>query len=246
DAETCQGVNFDFSTQSVGASASNYATITWTTTGTGVLFNPNTLTPTYQPGVGEAGNVTFSLTATGNGSCATIQDQMILTITPSVIVSAGSDEEICEGVVFNFTSQSTAAAASNFSSILWATSGTGSLTNANTLTPTYTPGVDEIGNVTFTLTAFGNGSCISRNDEMILHITPAVIVDAGSNAEICQGGVFIFSSRVTPATASNYSALNWSHTGSGTLFDATTLTPTYFAAPGETGVVTFTLTAVAS
>src|SRR5690606_11254630 len=81
---------------------------------------------------------------------------------------------------------------------------------------------------------------------MILHITPAVIVDAGSNAEICQGGVFIFSSRVTPATASNYSALSWSHTGSGTLFDATTLTPTYFAAPGETGVVTFTLTAVAS
>ncbi|MBX2970593.1 MAG: T9SS type A sorting domain-containing protein [Cyclobacteriaceae bacterium] len=246
DSETCQGVNFNFSTQSIGASASNFATIAWTTTGTGILFNPTTLTPTYQPGVGEAGNVTFTLTATGNGSCGTIQDQMVLTITPSASVSAGSDAETCEGVVFNFTSQITPASASNFSSIAWTTSGTGSLANANTLTPTYTPGAGETGNVTFTLTATGNGSCVTVNDEMILRVTPAVVVEAGNNAEICQGGVFNFSSRVTPATASNFSALIWTHTGSGTLFDATTLSPTYFATPGETGVVTFTLTAIGS
>jgi hypothetical protein len=246
DAETCQGVTFNFSTQATGASASNYATIAWTTTGTGILFNPSTLTPTYQPGVGEAGNVTFTLTATGNGSCVSIQDQMVLTITPSATVSAGSDAETCEGVVYNFSSQVTPATATNFSSIIWTTSGTGSLINANTLTPTYTPGLGETGNVIFTLTASGNGICVSVNDMMVLVVTPAVMVNAGSDAEICQGGSFTFITQAVPATASNFSSLQWTHNGSGTLFDGTTLSPTYFASPGETGIVTFTLTAFAN
>ncbi|MBX2966676.1 MAG: PKD domain-containing protein [Cyclobacteriaceae bacterium] len=246
DEETCQGATFNFTTQATPASASGYATITWTTTGTGILFNPNTFTPTYQPGTGEAGNVTFTLTATGNGSCVSVQDQMVLTITPSVIVSAGSDAETCEGAVYNFASQVTPATANNYSSVAWTTSGTGVLTNANTLTPTYTPGAGETGNVTFTLTATGNGSCTSVNDIMVLTVIPAVLVNAGSNDEICQGGTFPFSSRAIPATASHYSALQWTHNGSGTLFDGATLSPTYFSAPGETGVVTFTLTAFAN
>jgi len=244
DSETCQGVNFNFSTQSTLATASNFATIAWTTTGTGILFNATTLTPTYQPGVGEAGNVTFTLTGTGNGSCAAVNDQMVLTITPSVIVSAGSDAEICEGSIFNFTAQSILASASNFNTLTWTTTGTGLLTNANTLTPTYTPGAGETGNLTFTLTASGNGTCVSLNDAMILRITPAIIVSAGSDQEICQGSVINFATQAIPASASNYSSLLWTHNGAGTLFNATTLVPTYFSSPGETGLITFTLTAI--
>src|SRR5690606_30297858 len=112
----------------------------WTHSGTGTIFNANTLTPTYQPGVGEAGNVTFTLTVNGNGSCVSVNDQMILVITPAPIVNAGSNQETCEGVTFNFNTQSTPASATNYSSILWTTTGTGSLTNASTFTPTYTPG----------------------------------------------------------------------------------------------------------
>ncbi|GIV35743.1 MAG: hypothetical protein KatS3mg032_0122 [Cyclobacteriaceae bacterium] len=243
DAETCQGVTFNFSSQVTPASATNYASLLWTHTGTGTLFNANTLTPTYQPGAGETGAVTFTLTANGNGSCAPVNDQMILTITPAPVVNAGSDAETCQGVTFNFSSQATPASASNYSSILWTHTGTGTLTNATTLTPTYTPGAGETGSVTFTLTANGNGSCAPVNDQMVLTITPAPTVNAGSDAEICQGGNFAFSSQLVPASAANYSSLLWTHTGSGTLFNANTLTPTYFASPLETGTVSFILTA---
>jgi PKD repeat protein len=243
DAETCQGVSFNFSTQTTPASATNFASLLWTHTGTGTLFNANTLTPTYFPGPGETGTVTFTLTASGNGSCAAVNDQMVLTITPSPTVNAGSDAETCQGVSFNFSSQTTPASATNFASLLWTHTGTGTLVNATTLTPTYTPGVGETGTVTFTLTANGNGSCASVNDAMVLTITPSPTVNAGSDAEICQGGVFAFSGQALPATASNFSTLVWSHTGSGSLFNGSTLTPTYFAAPSETGTITFTLTA---
>ncbi|GIV35741.1 MAG: hypothetical protein KatS3mg032_0120 [Cyclobacteriaceae bacterium] len=243
DAETCQGVTFNFSSQATPASASNYSSILWTHTGTGTLTNATTLTPTYTPGAGETGAVTFTLTANGNGSCAPVNDQMILTITPAPVVNAGSDAETCQGVTFNFSSQVTPASASNYSSILWTHTGTGTLTNATTLTPTYTPGAGETGPVTFTLTANGNGSCAPVNDQMILTITPAPVVNAGSDAETCQGVTFNFSSQVTPASASNYSSILWTHTGTGTLTGATTLTPFIPPGAGETGAVTFTLTA---
>jgi hypothetical protein len=243
DAETCQGVNYNFSAQGTPATATNFASILWTHSGTGTIFNANTLIPSYQPGVGEAGNVTFTLTATGNGSCVSVNDQMILVITPSPVVTAGSDEETCEGVSFNFGTQGTLANATNNSSVLWTTTGTGILTNANTLTPTYAPGAGETGNVTFTLTAMGNGSCASVNDQMILTITPSPIVSAGSDSETCQGVIFNFNTQVTLASVSNFSSILWSTTGTGLLSNANTLTPIYSPGVGETGNVTFTLTA---
>jgi hypothetical protein len=244
DEETCQGINYNFGTQGTPSNATNYLSILWTTTGTGTLFNANAIAPTYQPGVGEAGNVTFTMTVTGNGSCTSINDQMTLAITPKPIMSAGSDAETCEGIDYNFNTQSTLASASNFSGLLWTHTGTGSLAGATTLTPIYTPGVGETGAVTFTLTASGNGSCVAVMDAMVLTITPAVTINAGSDEEICQGGIFSFASQATVASASNYNSLVWTHDGSGALFNANTLTPTYFAFPSETGVVTFTLLAV--
>src|SRR5690606_34359926 len=241
--ETCEGGAFNFSTQTTPASASNFNTITWTTTGTGSLTNANTLTPTYTPDAGETGNITFTLTATGNGSCATLDDQMTLTITPAATVFAGSDEETCEGVTFDFASQTTPATATNFLSILWTTTGTGAIANANTLTPTYAPGVGETGNVIFTLTATGNGSCVSVQDQMTLVITPAPVLSAGSDAETCQGVTFNFSTQATGASASNYATIAWTTTGTGILFNPSTLTPTYQPGVGEAGNVTFTLTA---
>ncbi|MCK6617987.1 MAG: autotransporter-associated beta strand repeat-containing protein [Cyclobacteriaceae bacterium] len=241
--EICQGTLFDFNTQTTPASASNYASLNWTHTGTGTLFNASTLTPTYLPNPAEVGPVTFTLEATSTGSCSPVTGVMTLTITPAVAVNAGSNEETCAGIAFNFISQATPATATNYSSLLWSTSGTGTLTNATTLTPSYTPGVGEVGNVTFTLTAFGNGSCPDKTSQMTLSITPAPTANAGSNEEICEGLSFSFSSQATPATGGNFSSISWSTTGSGTIFNGNTLTPLYVPSSGETGTITFTLTA---
>jgi primase-polymerase (primpol)-like protein len=242
DEEICQGTNFAFSAQGTGATASNFSTILWTHTGTGTIFNANTLTPTYQPGAGESGAITFTLTGNGSGSCGSVNDQMILTLTPGALVNAGSDGETCQDIAYEFSTQVTPATATNFNTILWTHTGTGSLANATTLTPTYTPGAGETGVVTFTLTATGNGSCPDVNDQMIVTITPSASVNAGSDEEICQGTSFAFSAQGTGATASNFSTILWTHTGTGTIFNANTLTPTYQPGAGESGAITFTLT----
>jgi PKD repeat protein len=243
DGETCQDVAYEFSTQVTPATATNFNTILWTHTGTGSLANATTLTPTYTPGAGETGVVTFTLTATGNGSCPDVNDQMIVTITPSASVNAGSDEEICQESSFAFTSQTISATASNYSSLVWSHTGSGTLFDGNTLTPTYFSSPSETGIITFTLTAIGNGSCVNLANTMDLLITPAPISDAGSDAEVCEGSPsFDFSTRDVLATTSNGTFI-WSHNGAGTLDDASTISPVYTVDASDAGAsITFTLT----
>jgi PKD repeat protein len=241
NSEICSGSIFNFASQTIPATATNFSSIIWTHSGTGTIFNSNTLTPVYQPGVGETGTVNFTLRANGLGSCPFVTSTTQLLIRPAAVVNAGTNAETCQGVAINFASRFIPASASNFASLLWTHSGTGVLTNGNTLSPTYTPGVGEVGSVTFTLTATGSGVCPSVQSQMTLTITPVVVVNAGSNGQICQGATFNFSTQTTPASALNVSSVLWTHTGAGTLFNANTLAPTYFASATETGNVTFTL-----
>jgi len=76
-------------------------------------------------------------------------------------------------------------------------------------------------------------------DNMVLTIHRVAVVNAGQDRAICQNSQYHF----TDATASNFSAILWTHNGLGTLASANTLTPTYTPAPTETGIVTFTLSA---
>jgi len=97
----------------------------------------------------------------------------------------GSDATICENSVFTVSS----ATALNYSSLLWTTSGDGVLSNETTLTPTYTPDLDETGDVTLTLTVYGNAPCGTAVDAMVIHIMPAVSADAGSDATSVKGRI---------------------------------------------------------
>ncbi|MFM8912306.1 MAG: hypothetical protein ACKOE6_05205, partial [Flammeovirgaceae bacterium] len=234
DGEVCAGLPFNLAARGVGnATASNFTSLAWSG-GTGVFSDMSNLNPVYTPAVGEVGNVTLTLTANGAGLCPAVVDQFVLTITPAPSANAGSDSEICQGNTFGFFSQVTPATASNFSSLLWTQSGgTGTIVNANSLTPTYIPSVGETGSITFTLTANSPGSCAPAVDNMLLTITPAVNVSAGSNAAICQGTPFDFSARATPATASNFNTITWSG-GAGSFSNPNVLNPIYTPTAGET------------
>ncbi|MBN2611845.1 MAG: gliding motility-associated C-terminal domain-containing protein, partial [Bacteroidales bacterium] len=135
------------------------------------------------------------------------------------------------------------AAATNYSSVLWTVvTGNGSLTNANTLTPTYTPVAADAGTtVTLRLTTNGNAPCASASDEMIIDIETAPAVNAGSDAETCVNLAYT----VSGASASNYSSVLWTViAGGGTLTNETTLTPEYTPVPADEGtIVTLRLTA---
>ncbi|RLD78382.1 MAG: hypothetical protein DRJ15_11650, partial [Bacteroidetes bacterium] len=233
DAEICQSDSYTIS----GASSSSNSTVLWTTNGSGVLIDASTLTPTYEPGVNEEGEITLTLTViSGNGGmCGSASSSMILNILQSASADAGPDVETCEETPYTVTG----ATASTNSTILWSTDGSGVLSNTTTLTPTYTPANGETGDVTLTLdVSSGGGMCGTATSEMMIDIIPSAFAYAGSDDITCQGNAYT----VNGATASNNSTLLWTSNGYGTLYDETTLSPTYTPDSEETGDVTLTLT----
>lgn len=239
DASVCDEVTYTVS----DATALNYNTITWTSSGTGVLVDANTLTPQYIASSQDiiTGSVTLTLTATGSSPCfGTASSQKILTFVESPVVNAGSDALICQGDSFIVAD----ATASNTSLLIWTSSGTGIFTSNGTLTPTYTPSIADFaaGSVTLTLTGNPIAPCSAAvTDQMVLSLVPTAIVDAGNDDSICEDATF----SVISASASNYSAILWTSTGSGQIINPSTLTPVYVPSTEDiaAGSVTLTLSA---
>jgi gliding motility-associated-like protein len=220
----------------VDAAATNYASIIWTTNGAGSLVNETTLNPTYIPATGETGNITLTLTVNGNADCGQIQDDMIIHLQSAPIVNAGNDTSLCSG-----NSYSTITATSNYAtSVLWTTSGDGIFGNPGQLNTIYTPGIEDItnGSVILTLTGSAIAPCNTAiADSMLLTITSGATAYAGADTNTCKGIAYT----ISDAIAQNYISLVWTHNGSGTLSNETTLTPTYTPAANETGAVVLTL-----
>ena len=99
---------------------------------------------------------------------------------------AGPDASICQGLSFTVT----AATATNYNSLLWTSSGTGTFLNNATLTPTYTPSAADIstGSADLRLNAIKAG-CVTAYSIMHLVINPnpgAAGIISGSSP-VCQG-----------------------------------------------------------
>jgi gliding motility-associated-like protein len=237
NASICAGSNYTIS----GATASNYNSLNWTTSGTGSFTGNGTLTPTYTPSPADilAGSVILTLTATPLPPCSAVTDNFTLTIVQSPTINTGPDTSICASGTYTVTGFT----ASDYNSLNWTTSGTGSFSGNGTLTPTYTPSPADIlaGSVILTLTATGNAPCSDETESITLTFIISPFVDAGANDSICSGSTFT----VFGATASNYTTLNWTTSGTGSFTGNGTLTPTYTpsAADIAAGTVTLTLTA---
>ncbi|MFZ4520803.1 MAG: T9SS type A sorting domain-containing protein, partial [Bacteroidales bacterium] len=228
-----------------GATASNYQTIHWTENGPGSLSNASTLTPTYTPLTGETGVVVLTLTASPKTGCLVASvSTMTITINGSATASAGPDATICETTA----SYTLAGTATNYSSYLWTTSGTGTFSNTpTTLTPVYTPSLADItaGTVILTLNVTGFSPCSNTSDAMTLTIKRQAVADAGADATICEtAGTYT----IAGATARHAVTYLWTTSGSGTFADATVLNPVYTpgAADITSGAVTLTLTATSA
>jgi gliding motility-associated-like protein len=236
-ATICEGMDYTLGS----AVVSNNNSLLWTTSGTGTFSNATILNPTYTPSAADitAGTVILTLTAYGNAPCGNATSSMTLDIIPAPEAYAGADETICEGSAYTITD----ATASNYTGILWISNGMGTLTNATTLTPTYTPATNEVGTVTLTLTVYGNIPCGAATDFMLLQITPKATADAGPDISTCAAVPVT----LVAATASYYNSLIWSTSGSGTFNNPTILNPVYTPSPSDilNGYVVLTLTAVA-
>lgn len=133
--------------------------------------------------------------------------------------TAGEDATLCEGTAHQLAGQAT-----NYTSLLWETSGTGTFSDNSILDPVYIPsaGDVELGSVILSLTA-QNPATNDSTTSVTLTLVKAPVVFAGNPTDICNGENY----SAADATAINYTSMEWITSGTGTFDDPTSMTPRY-------------------
>jgi gliding motility-associated-like protein len=202
------------------------STGTWTTSGTGTFFpSANSLNPSYEASAADiaGGSVVLTLTSTNSILCDEGSSDVVITFQSLPVANAGPNALVCGNVEPIQLIGSVTGAAGG----IWTTSGTGSfLPNDSVVTALYAPTSTDsiIGNITLTLTTFGNGSCPSTSDEMNISFAGAVTPNAGPNVEICEDETSVDISGSTDGPG----ATQWTTSGTGSFTpDDTQLDVTY-------------------
>ena len=174
DTTICNDNAFEVS----GATAFNYSSLSWTTSGDGVFSNNVALHPEYTPGMQDKANGQVTLTLTIHSEGIQITDEIQLILLPKPVAEAGSDATIVQDSAFYLAE----GQASYFNSLHWTTSGDGLFDNENALKPNYYPGLSDInaGQVTLTLNVLS--VCGSVSDYLTLNILPSYSISGKVHA----------------------------------------------------------------
>lgn len=176
--------------------------------GTFAITDPATGTFNYTPASGYSGSDFVIVSICDSGipvECS--NDTIFIDVIQQAVVKAGADTSMCGGNSFTISQ----ASALNFSTLLWSVSpiSAGTLTNPETLNPTFTPATGYAGTATLTLSAKGNGACSDTevSDGMDIFVNSPLIADAGSNQTILPGTAASLSGSVSGG--SGFYAWNW-------------------------------------
>ena len=145
----------------VAGGSGNYS-YNWTSTPAG--FTSSQQNPTDTPAV----NTTYNVTV--DDGFNTVTASVDVSVIPNPTANAGPDATVSSTAPYTFT----AANATNYSSLMWGTSGDGLFNDVTLLNPIYLPGPNDIltGTVILTLTANPINPCtVSVFDDMILTIS---------------------------------------------------------------------------
>ena len=158
------------------ATAENYSSLLWTTSGLGAFDFPDILNPVYIAAPEDAGTVvTLCLTAQPIDPCTVAAvDCRDMTVIGLATADAGDNAAICEYETFT-----TNGSATNYSSTMWTTDGDGTFGDASLFITVYFPGPNDIanGSVELCLTAFAIEPCdINAVDYMTLTIIPIPVI----------------------------------------------------------------------
>ncbi|WP_338221280.1 glycine-rich domain-containing protein [Algoriphagus sp. oki45] len=235
-APICQGGTSAPLGGTVGGSATGGI---WSDGGIGGTFSPSAsnLNATWTPPAGYTGTATLTLTTTG-ASCVRTASKTIL-VNPNPTVDAGTAlTAICQGDLSAPLGGSFGGGATG---AIWSDGGIGGTfsPSATFLNATWTPPAGYSGTATLTLTTSG-GSCGTVSDSKTITVNPGATANAGGAlAPICQGQT---SAPMGGSIGGVATSGTWSG-GSGTWTNANNpATATYTAAPGESGLITLTLT----
>lgn len=238
NATICEGSTYLLA----AATAQNYASLFWGTTGDGSYNDPTILNPVYTPGPLDIvnGTVDLSLTAEAIVPCSPDDTEwMTLTIQEMATAFAGGNGATCE-----YNPYYCPGVATGFTAINWSTSGDGTFDDPTLQDPTYTPGPGDVnaGSVDLTMGVTPTLPCTTMvSDVATLDIDSNPTADAGPDDAICQGQPY----PLNGASATDYSAIVWATSGDGYFNDATLVNPIYYPGAGDiaAGSVVLTITA---
>ncbi len=233
----------DIESYTLNGTATYQQSVLWTTSGDGIFDDDASLTAIYTPGATDILNegVVLTITATAIAPCATnASDDMTLSIYGVPTADAGDDATICEDGDYTLN-----GVATNYTTLLWSTTGDGTFDDASSLNATYFPGSDDISSGTVDLNLYAATPCGAyANDDMTLSISGLPYVSAGPDDVMCANNVYSLS-----GTAENYQLLLWTTSGDGSFDDITTLNTTYSPGTNDIAngsvVLTLTITPIA-
>jgi gliding motility-associated-like protein len=239
DQTICNG-----SSANLAGSFSGSATSATWSGGTGTYSPNNTsLNPVYTPSAAEISIGSVILTLTTNdpaGPCSSVNDQVILSINPLAIASAGADQTICSGTNVTLSGIYNGSASSG----TWS-GGSGTLTvpKIDVVNTTYTPSAADIAAGSINLTYTTNdpiGPCPAASDVMTIKINGMPTVNAGTVQPTCIGSTV----QLNGSIGGSASSATWTG-GAGTYSpDSTSLNAIYTPSAAEyaAGSVLLTLT----
>lgn len=213
----------------------------WSSSGTGT-FTPNdsTLNATYTLSQADSstGSVTLVLTSTNNGSCGAVKDSITVTITTPATAQAGADFTVCAN---NATVNLAGTVTGGTGQGQWSTSGSGTFAPSDTaLNASYIPGAGDVSAGTVLLTLSTLNSCTASTDSLMITITPAPTVNAGTDTTLCGTLDPIGLNGVINAVPTG---AVWTTNGSGAFApNDSTLNAVYTPAPGDNDTLLFVLT----
>ncbi len=241
----CQGGT----SNGLGGNAAVFGTGTWTVTGVPVGGNASDIsfasastanTTATASASAVPGDYTLTWTISySSGPCSSSSNaSLTLTVTAQPTATAGGSANICQDGSYTLTG---GEATSSNGSVLWTHNGAGSITNATTLTPTYTAAAGDAGNaVTLTLKV-SNAPCTDATAVYTVNVSAAATANANSDQVVCASSPDVTLNGIIGGAATS---ATWSG-GAGTFTpNNTTLNAVYTPTAGEisTGSVTLTLT----
>jgi hypothetical protein len=222
----CIGDQVTLSAEVFVGTTGNY-TYVWTS-------DPPGLNSTLQTVIHTPEVTTLYLLVSSDGT-NTSEHQVTVVVNTPPGMTAGSDLTICAN-----QTASVACYPSNNNGIMWSSSGDGVFNNPALIYPVYTPGASDKanGNVILTATALPVSPCtLQASDALLVTILPLPALNMPATQNVCKTQQVWVS-----ADAQNYSTLQWTTSGDGTIANPTSPTTQYIPGSFDLALGYFTLT----
>lgn len=164
-----------------------------------------------------------------SAGCSDTAAPVMVTVDTAAVAMAGGSLTICvgdTGIVYGSIASG--------GIINWIHDGNGIISGESGTTPAYVADATDAGNtVILTINVFSNNACapMTATATFTIEVNPLPVAMAGGTSTICPNGASV---TVLGASAANGTVM-WTHNGTGTLTNETTLFPIYTAAIGDAG-----------